>query len=299
MRMRLRRRSKLRVELAMVAMDYFWRKRLKAALRWISVATLAGAVCSAQVAGPPVCPVPPGKQVASLRPAVGPRPSVEAARATAETDAADPSVMVAAEPMENFGVARYRLEDYADCVGTGGCYWADVDAQARRAEAELQRVIATKKDGEKLALVLDVDETSLTNYCEMKREDYGFISVPFNEWAVSTQADMALPGTLRLFNKARAEGLEVFFITGRPGEQTAATAKNLKDAGYTGWKGLALREGAEKAMSTVEYKSAERKKIVDAGYRIVMSVGDQWSDLDGTSKAEISVKLPNPFYYLP
>src|SRR6202042_1867184 len=193
-------------------------------LRVLSVAALACGVCLAQI-GPPVCAVPAGKQVASLRPRVGPRPTVEAAVATAETAAADPTMGVAAEPMENFGVARYRLEDYADCVGTGGCYWADLDAQARRAEAELQRVIATKKDGEKLALVLDVDETSLTNYCEMKREDYGFISVPFNEWAVSTQADMALPGTLRLFNKARAEGLEVFFITGRPGEQTGARAK--------------------------------------------------------------------------
>jgi predicted secreted acid phosphatase len=52
-------------------------------------------------------------------------------------------------------------------------------------------------------------------------------------------------------------------------------------------------------MATVEYKSEERKKIVDAGYRIVMSVGDQWSDLNGEPRAEISVKLPNPFYYIP
>jgi acid phosphatase len=271
---------------------------MKRFFRVMGIVALACGVCVAQV-GPPVCAVPPGKQVASLRPAVGARPSVAAAVATAEADAADPSVMVAAEPMENFGVARYRLEDYADCVGTGGCYWVDVDAQARRAEAALDRVIATKKSGERLVMVLDVDETSLTNYCEMKREDYGFISVPFNEWAVSPAADMALPGTLRLFNKARAAGVEVFFITGRPGEQTKATAKNLEAAGYKGWKGLALREGAEKTMGTVEYKSTERKKIVDAGYRIVMSAGDQWSDLDGESRAEVSVKLPNPFYYLP
>jgi len=267
-------------------------------LRVLCVATLACGVCLAQV-GPPVCGVPAGKQVASLRPQIGPRPTVAAAVATAETAAADPTMMVAAEPMENFGVARYRLEDYADCVGTGGCYWADLDAQAKRAEAELARLIATRKAGEKLAVVLDIDETSLTNYCEMKREDYGFISVPFNEWAVSSDADMALPGTLRLFNQARAKGVEVFFITGRPGEQRAATARNLEAAGYKGWKGLALREGVEKTMATVEYKSEERKKIVDAGYRIVMSVGDQWSDLNGEPKAEISVKLPNPFYYLP
>jgi len=267
-------------------------------LQILCVAALCCGVCLAQM-GPPTCAVPPGKQVASLRPRVGPRPTVAAAVATAETAAADPTVMVAAEPMENFGVARYRLEDYADCVGTGGCYWADLDAQAKRAEAELGRLIATRKSGEKLALVLDIDETSLTNYCEMKREDYGFISTPFNEWAVSSAADMAIPGTLRLFNAARAEGLEVFFITGRPGEQKAATARNLEAAGYKGWMGLALREGSEKTMATVDYKSEERKKIVDAGYRIVMSVGDQWSDLNGEARAEISVKLPNPFYYLP
>jgi acid phosphatase len=267
-------------------------------LRLTCVVALMGGMCQAQM-GPPVCAAPAGKQVASLRPQVRRRPTVEATVATAETAAADPTMVVAAEPMENFGVARYRLEDYADCVGTGGCYWADLDAQAKRAEAELTRLIAAEKAGEKLALVLDIDETSLTNYCEMKREDYGFISVPFNEWAVSSDADMAIRGTLRLFNEARAAGLEVFFITGRPEEQKAATARNLEAAGYKGWKGLALRDGSEKAMATVAYKSEERKKIVDAGYRIVMSVGDQWSDLNGESRAEISVKLPNPFYYLP
>ena len=70
-------------------------------------------------------------------------------------------------------------------------------------------------------------------------------------------------------------------------------------AGYKGWKGLSLRVGTQKQMATVEYKSMERKKIVEAGYRIIMSVGDQWNDLNGDPRAERSVKLPNPFYYLP
>jgi acid phosphatase len=265
-------------------------------LSLIGVVALMSGVCLAQV-GPLACPVPAGK-TANMRPAAA-RPSAVAAQATAEADAADPTVLVAAEPMENFGVARYRLEDYADCVGTGGCYWNDVDAQARRAEAALDRIVAAKKTGERLAMVLDIDETSLSNYCEMKREDYGFLSAMFNAWAVSPEADMALPGTLRLFERARAAGVEVFFITGRPEEQRAATARNLNAAGYKGWKGLSLRVGAQKEMSTVAYKSEERRKIVDAGYRIVMNVGDQWSDLNGEPKAEISVKLPNPFYYLP
>lgn len=72
-----------------------------------------------------------------------------------------------------------------------------------------------------------------------------------------------------------------------------------RQQGIRDGKGLSLRVGAQKTMGTVGYKSTERKKIVDAGYRIVMSVGDQWSELDGQPKAEVSVKLPNPFYYLP
>ena len=186
-----------------------------------------------------------------------------------------------------------------DCVGGGGCYWADVDAQARRAELILDQAIAGRKTGEKLAMVLDVDETSLSNYCEMKKEDYGFLSAMFNKWEVSPEADMAVPGTLTLFKKAIAAGIDVFFITGRANEQREATARNLDAAGYKGWKGLSLRVGGQKEMKTADYKSEERKKILDAGYRIVLNVGDQWSDLNGSSRAEVSVKLPNPFYFLP
>ena len=178
-------------------------------LRVIGVLALAGRVCAAQM-GPPVCPVPAGKKAASMRPAA--RPSVAAADATAEAAAAGPSVLVAAEPMENFGVARYRLEDYADCVGTGGCYWADVDAQARRAEAELDRVVAARKTGEKLAMVLDIDETSLSNYCELKREDYGFISAMFNEWAVSAEAEPGAAGDAEVVRQgAGGRGGGVFY----------------------------------------------------------------------------------------
>ena len=52
-------------------------------------------------------------------------------------------------------------------------------------------------------------------------------------------------------------------------------------------------------METIAYKSSERAKIVAAGYKLVMSVGDQWSDLLGEPQAEVSVKLPNPFYFIP
>ncbi len=71
------------------------------------------------------------------------------------------------EPIENFGVERYRLQDDGDCVGFEGCYWKDLDAQFRRAEFALGAALASHAKGEKLALVLDIDETTLSSYCEM------------------------------------------------------------------------------------------------------------------------------------
>jgi predicted secreted acid phosphatase len=121
---------------------------------------------------------------------------------------------------------------------------------------------------------------------------------------------MAIPGALRLFHEAREAGVAVFFITGRPGKQDAGnphpmvdetdtTARNLEAAGFHGWAGLRLRNGEENHMKTIDYKTQERQKIVADGYTIVLSIGDQWSDLLGDPQADVSVKLPNPFEFLP
>ena len=51
-------------------------------------------------------------------------------------------------------------------------------------------------------------------------------------------------------------------------------------------------------MTLTEYKSAARAKIEQQGYRIILNVGDQESDLAG-GHATRAFKLPNPFYYSP
>jgi len=42
-----------------------------------------------------------------------------------------------------------------------------------------------------------------------------------------------------------------------------------------------------------------RAAIESEGFRIVLNVGDQWSDLRGNPEAEYSVKYPDPYYFLP
>jgi hypothetical protein len=277
------------------AMD--WCARLAVCLLMTGVAVGQAPVVPTDHYGPPVCGVVKAE---------GHRMTAEAARAEQERGARDAGALLADEPVENFGIERYRLADYADCVGDVGCYWTDLDAQYKRAEKALTAEVAQiRPSGEKkLAVVMDIDETVLSSYCEMKREDFGYVGPMFNTWIVSSQAAVTIPGALRLFNEAKAAGIAVFFITGRPGlggaeDQTAATERNLEAAGFHGWAGLSLRKGTENGMATIAYKSEERRKIVGKGYRIVMSVGDQWSDLLGDPQAVVSVKLPNPFYFLP
>jgi hypothetical protein len=253
--------------------------------------------------GPPACSVgakPPAKSNA-----------LERARGEQKDALADSRIVLSDEPLPNIDVERYKLVEYGECTGNGACYWADLDAQYRRAEAELRTELATKKPGERLAVVMDIDETTLTNWCEKRREDFGYIPSLYRPWEVSPEAAVAIPGALRLFKEARAAGVAVFFITGRAGkgdprrqgadanDETAATARNLEAAGFHGWAGLRLRNGIERQMPTIAFKSGERRLIAADGYRIVLSVGDQWSDLLGEPAADVSVKLPNPFYFIP
>src|ERR1700722_15943097 len=198
--------------------------------------------------------------------------------------------LVPQEP-PNLSKLKTRLIAYHNCTANHGCYTANLDRQSDLAISILRRRAAGAKPGEKLALVLDIDETALSNWDEEMQDDFGYIAKDWNDWIDKKQAP-AIAGTLRLYKEAVAHGVSVFFITGRGEAQRDATADNLKSAGYDRWAGLALRGPHPKEQSTTEYKSGERKKIVDAGYQIILNVGDQMSDLNGNPQAARSVKLP-------
>jgi hypothetical protein len=259
--------------------------------RWLGGSLLLATVAGAQLAShPPACPNP--RKAAQ-------HPTASQILAAGEQGASDPTVILAPEPIANIGVLRYALRDYADCTGDAGCYWTDLEAQTQRARRALETSVKESPRGSKLALILDIDETSLSSYCESIAEDFGYIPDRWEKWIVSKEASVPISGTVLLAERAQALGVEVFFITGRPESQRAATETNLAAAGYRGWKHLSLRPQGFAYPSTATYKAAERAKILSQGYTLLMNVGDQWSDLQGEPMAQHSVKLPNPFYYLP
>lgn len=202
------------------------------------------------------------------------------------------------EPKPNLGQLKTQLSTYHDCKESS-CYTPQIERQSDKAIAFLKRRAAKAKPDEKLALVLDIDETSLSNWTEEKQDDYGYIANDWNNW-IKQRSAPAIDGTLRLYREAKSSKVAVFFITGRPENQREDTEANLKSAGYDAWDGLSLRAANHPAsQTTTDYKSSERAKIVAQGYRIVLNVGDQLSDLNGAPQAEKSIKLPNPFYFIP
>jgi hypothetical protein len=146
-----------------------------------------------------------------------------------------------------------------------------------------------------LALVLDIDETSLSNLSAIEADNFTFGTNSQNE--ATNEVGKAIPSTLTLYNDAKARGIAIFFITGRRENTRAHTTSNLTREGFTGFKQLVLKPDAS-TDSTVVYKSGARAAIEQQGYKIVANVGDQYSDLAGGHSAS-AFKLANPFYFLP
>jgi len=197
----------------------------------------------------------------------------------------------------------YDATRQVDAYLGDGRYDADVAKVAGAARAWMERRAATAV---RPAIVLDIDETALSNWtayrlngwarvvdggCDLERGPCGL-----RAWQALGRAP-ALAPTLALVRRARELGVAVFFVSGRPPALRDATERNLHDQGYE-WDGLTLLPAGAKFASAVDFKAPARRAIAERGYTILLSMGDQTSDLDG-GFAERTFKLPNPVYYLP
>lgn len=175
------------------------------------------------------------------------------------------------------------------------------------------------------AVVLDIDETSLSNWPAIINNDFAYFpdgpcdlgkrGVPCGDDAWHRMAEApAIRPTLDLYRRLRcldapAPGsctkVDVFFVTGRrkqmvEGEPVSvSTLRNLVAAGFEGATDdhLLLRD-LDSRGSASGHKIAARQAIERQGFTIVANIGDQDSDLAG-GHAERTFKLPNPFYFLP
>ena len=241
--------------------------------------------------------------------------------------------------MTNIDVLRQQIKNYygAPLATTGPSgTWADplnVDSNyAHEAESVAKQGgdwLAARSKVSERAIVLDVDDTTLTTFNYELFSNWDF-NPSTNATFVNTELFPAVPGMVDMVQAAKDEGYAVFFLTGRPATQEAATLGNLTsdgvgvDAGYPSPTDASATEDglftkppvgsypayldkpefchdaivAGVSCPTIRYKSGVRAHIEDLGWDIVGNFGDQFSDFKG-GFADKTFKLPNPNYFLP
>lgn len=200
-----------------------------------------------------------------------------------------------AEP-QNLDKLKTEIRNYHD----SGAYNKELSAVAKQAQAYINaKAEANEKssDPAKLALVLDIDETTLSNYKGMIARNFCDDQREINREIRRAEGSAVAP-MLALYNDAIKHNVAIFFVTGRRPNLQRSTEKNLIQAGYKRWRGIYFRPKEDHNQSVTPYKTQVRAQITGQGYTIIASIGDQTSDLTG-GYAEKTFKLPNPYYYLP
>lgn len=188
----------------------------------------------------------------------------------------------------NLANAKSAIKEYYK----SGAYDREMEQVIEDALADLR----TMEIPEKAAFVFDIDETSLSNWSYEINNDFGYIHDLWDKWVDSATAP-AIPQTKRFYDSLIARGIKIIFITGRSQDQYDVTAKNLAKAGYMKYELLICKPKDFAKKTAIEYKSYFRKLLSDK-FKIVGSIGDQWSDLNG-GWTIMKVKLPNYMYFIP
>ncbi|MCX7880816.1 MAG: hypothetical protein N2517_09180 [Ignavibacteria bacterium] len=144
------------------------------------------------------------------------------------------------------------------------------------------------------AFVFDIDETALSSFEYQMQYDFGFIRNEWDKWVEKANAP-AIKQVKRFYDTLVSFGVKIIFLTGRPEKQRTPTINNLKKAGYVIFDTLICRNINEQGLTAREYKSRKRKELSEKGYKIIGTIGDQWSDLDG-GYTILKIKLPNYMY---
>ncbi|MDH4047182.1 MAG: hypothetical protein OEW68_04355 [Gammaproteobacteria bacterium] len=134
------------------------------------------------------------------------------------------------------------------------------------------------------AIILDVDETLVSNAAFQASYEHPFTNSKLDDWNDAGVAK-AIPGAVAFTKLARESGVELFFVTNRPCEkkpgidnpcpQQDVTVRDLNEAGIVA--------DAEHVMMANERREWDREKVVRRNliaqsHRVIMLIGDDLSD---------------------
>ncbi|MFJ7261089.1 HAD family acid phosphatase [Streptomyces globosus] len=196
---------------------------------------------------------------------LAPAATASAAPAAAPTPAAAPAASTTWAPGGNAAVLGI---DY-------GTWKRDVAAVVSEARPYVEQRLARSPSGERPAIVLDIDNSSLET-------DFHWF------WTLPTPAIAEVRDLTRY---AHEHGAAIFFVTARPGIIGSLTDWNLRQVGYP-VSGLYVRDLPDLFEEVSAYKTEQRAEIESRGYTIIANIGNKQSDLVG-GHAERTFKLPD------
>ncbi|MDJ0783653.1 MAG: 5'-nucleotidase, lipoprotein e(P4) family [Desulfosarcinaceae bacterium] len=144
------------------------------------------------------------------------------------------------------------------------------------ARLNLQAFLSYYKGQKPVAVIVDADETVIDNSAYeafLIGNDFGYSSKTWNPWMAAAQAE-AVPGALDFLSYAKAQGVEIFYVTNRKMVGYEGTAKNLAALGFpfVDEKHLLLR--------TDTSDKQPRRDIVMADYEVAFLMGDNLNDFE-------------------
>jgi len=195
----------------------------------------------------------------------------------------------------SFGQSFFFLSDTAgvsEYYSTGG---HDVELRGIIAPAieHFKNINVNPND----AVVIDIDETALSNFEMFRASNYQWNEKLFTE-SITNESAPAIKPVLELYNILIQKNFKIFFITGRAYTESnyEHTIGNLQKEGYTQIDTLIMHSKKFRGKTAQEYKSAVRAELTNAGYNLVGTIGDQWSDLGGGNSGYL-VRVTNYLYY--
>ncbi|MBI1269739.1 hypothetical protein GC174_04840 [bacterium] len=203
-----------------------------------------------------------------------------------------------AEPPENFSKAIEKPYDISNEAGlqyTKTSRFKQEFAKAvREARDFCKKYKRENPDTRNLAIVSDIDETLLDNRGLFNHVEE-FSWPEFIKWVEKADAPN-LKQTASFLKWARRNGFSIFLVTGRPEKLRPYTIMNLvkNDIAYDG---LYMRPDSDRHSSAIKLKTKVRKEIEEMGFKIVVNIGDQVSDLVGGYALDCQ-KLPNKMYFV-
>lgn len=162
-----------------------------------------------------------------------------------------------------------------------------------------QDIVSFTSNLKNVAIVLDIDETSLNHYQALKA--YNFPQDDNHKvWDESIFATTGTPiqATLDFYKFCLAKELKIFFVSARVADSINATKTALNNAGYTEYEDVFVFPEEITNYNPeqfINFKAERRAYIESLGYKILLSVGDQPSDLIG-GYAQYTFQLPNYMY---